>query len=83
MHYLNSENVTPREELCSKEFWSAVMKFGSFVSMVENKKINTTTLFSLLIENKTYQNVFVELTSTLEFSKTKQLFVIATKMDSN
>lgn len=75
MHYLNSENVTPREELCSKEFWSAVMKFGSFVSMVENKKINTTTLFSLLIENKTYQNVFVELTSCSNFREAIEMLL--------
>jgi hypothetical protein len=75
MLHLNSENVTPREELCSKEFWEAVMKFGSFVSMLENKKVNTTTLFSLLIENKNYQNIFVELTSCTNFREAIEMLL--------
>ena len=37
--------------------------------MLEGKKINSTTLFSLLIENIGYQKLFVEVTSSENFKQ--------------
>lgn len=61
---LENSNATPLEQIHSKEFIEGVLKCGSFISMLENKKINTTMLFSLILENKDYQEFFVEITAS-------------------
>lgn len=61
---LENSNATPFEQIHSKEFVEGVLKCGSLISMLENKKINTTMLFSLILENKDYQQFFVEITAS-------------------
>jgi hypothetical protein len=48
---LENSNVSPLDQLYSKEFIQGVMKAGSLISMLENKKVNNTLLLSLLLEN--------------------------------
>lgn len=60
-------NSDPLEHLYSKEFAAGLNKAGSLFSMLENKKINITTMFSLLVENKNYQDFFVEVTASENF----------------
>jgi hypothetical protein len=64
---LDSSNVTPLEQIHIKEFVEGALKAGSFISMLENKKINTTTLFSLLLEKEQYQDFFTEITASKNF----------------
>ena len=64
---LENSNITPIEQLHMKEFIEGALKAGSFISMVENKKINTTTLFSFLIEKEMYQEFFTEITASKNF----------------
>lgn len=64
---LDSSNITPLEQMHIKEFVEGALKAGSFISMAENKKINTTTLFSLLLEKETYQEFFTEITASKNF----------------
>lgn len=61
---LENSNATPFDQINSKEFVEGVLKCGSLISMLENKKINTTMLFSLIVENKDYQQFFVEITAS-------------------
>lgn len=66
---LKSSNAAPFAQLHSKEFIEGVLKAGSLISMIENKKINTTTFFSLLLENPDYQDFFTEITSSDSFKE--------------
>lgn len=64
---LESSNALPFLRIHSQEFIEGALKAGSLISMIENKKINTTTLFSLLVENPSYQKFFTEITSSSSF----------------
>ena len=64
---LENSNASPYSQMHFKDFVDGMLKAGSFISMLENKKINTTTLFSLLLENPNYQNFFTEITSSDSF----------------
>lgn len=66
---LENSNASPYSQLHNKEFIEGVLKAGSLISMIENKKINTTTLFSLLLENTNYQDFFTEITSSDSFKE--------------
>jgi hypothetical protein len=64
-----SSCVAPYNEIQTKEFIEAVLKTGALISMLENKKINMTTLFCLLLERQDYQNFFTEITSSNSFKE--------------
>ena len=66
---LENSNATPFDQIHSREFVEGVLKAGSFISMIENKKVNTTTLFSLLLEKNDYQEFFTEITSSNSFKE--------------
>jgi hypothetical protein len=66
---LESSNASPVSQINSREFIEGVLKAGSLISMLENKKINTTALFSLLIQNPDYQKFFTEITSSDSFKE--------------
>ncbi len=65
----SSLGTTPLNELQSKEFIKALLKTGSLISILENKKINITSLFSLLLERKDYRDFFVEITACSSFKE--------------
>jgi hypothetical protein len=66
---LESSNAAPSSHIYSREFVEGVLKAGSFISMIENKKINTTALFSLLLEKTEYQEFFTKITSSDSFKE--------------
>ena len=66
---LERSNAAPSDHINSKEFIEGVLKAGSLISMLENKKINTTALFALLLEKKDYQHFFVSITSSENFKE--------------
>jgi hypothetical protein len=66
---LETSNATPLDHIHSKEFYEGLAKAGSFFSMIEGKKINTTTLFSLLLEKPEYQKFFTEITASENFKE--------------
>lgn len=61
---LDNSNANPVDRLETSEFIDGVLKAGSLISMLENKKINITTLFLLILEHKHYQDFFVDITSS-------------------
>ena len=66
---LESSNSTasPSDQIYLKEFIEGVQKAGSLIAMLENKKINTTALLTLLLEKTDYQDFFTEITSSESF----------------
>ncbi len=66
---LESSNSMPFLRLHSQEFIEGALKAGSLISMLENKKINTTALFTLLVENISYQKFFTEITASSSFKE--------------
>jgi hypothetical protein len=55
---------TPLVNLAKDELEVELIKFGSFCSIIHNKKLNNVTIFSLIVKSKLYRKVFMELTDT-------------------
>lgn len=72
---LSSSAALPADRLEMYEFVAGLLKAGSFISMIENKKLNPTNLFLIVLEKKDYQDFFVEITacSSLKESLFKML----------
>lgn len=66
---LDNSTANPLDRIKSREFIDGVLKAGSLISILENKKINVTTLFVLLLEDSTYQDFFTEITSSDSFKE--------------
>jgi hypothetical protein len=66
---LEHSNASPVDQILMREFVDGALKAGSLISMIENKKINTTMLFSLLLEKSEYQEFFTEITSSDSFKE--------------
>ena len=60
-------SASPTELINAKEFIVGLHKAGALISMLENKKINSTFLFVLLLESKDYREFFTEITSSVNF----------------
>lgn len=52
----------PLSQLCTKEYIMGVFKFGSFLSIIKNKKINPSGLFTTVLENKDLREIFINIT---------------------
>ena len=66
---LDTSSSSPTEQIQTKDFIEGVLKAGSLISILENKRLNSTVLFTLLLENKSYQDFFVEITSSENFKE--------------
>jgi hypothetical protein len=66
---LTTSVTIPSEYVCAKEFEEDVLKAGSVISILENKKLNPINLFLCLLESKQYQDLFVEITSMSNFKE--------------
>ena len=49
----------PLELICTKEYIKGVLLFGSFVSMIFNKKINASGLFTAILQDKELREAFI------------------------
>jgi hypothetical protein len=52
----------PLSQLSTKEYILGVFKFGSFLSIIKNKKINPSGLFTAILENKDLREIFITIT---------------------
>lgn len=66
---LDNSNAGPTDRIYTHEYIEGVLKAGSLLSMIEGKKINVTTLFLLVLENKQYQDFFTEITASNSFKE--------------
>jgi len=55
---------TPLSQMARDELELELIKFGSFCSVIHNKKLNNVTIFSLIVKNKLYRKIFMEMTDT-------------------
>ena len=66
---LEKSNISPLDQICSKEYTEGVLKAGSVISLLENKKLNPINLFLCLLKSKQYQSFFTEITSSNSFKE--------------
>lgn len=64
---LGSSDSLPVNRILMQNFIEGLNKAGSLFSMIENKKLNATALFGLLVESPKYQDFFVEITDSDNF----------------
>lgn len=55
---------TPLINLSKDEIEIELVKFGSFCSIIHNKKLNNVAIFSLIVRSNTYSKIFMNLTET-------------------
>ena len=54
----------PLRSICSKEYILNVYKFGSYLSIINNKKLNASALFVQILQDKKLRDLFVEVTES-------------------
>lgn len=57
----NSRN-DPLSQICTKEYILSVFKFGSYLSILHNRRLNPAAVFVCILENKEIRDLFVEIT---------------------
>lgn len=71
MHEKTLQAVTeyndPVHQIKNKEFNLALIKFGSFVSIIQNKRLSQTFILLQILENEQLRNIFKELCEIDEF----------------
>jgi len=55
-------NNDPLDNICTKEFVENVLKFGAYLSMINNKRVNSSVLFLTILENYRLRDIFVDIT---------------------
>lgn len=58
------DSLNPYNQLSEKEFDIILTKVGSFLCLTQNKNINPTTLFLLIMENNNIRLLLMEMTSS-------------------
>jgi hypothetical protein len=54
----------PFKQICTKEYILGVLMFGSYLSIVHNKRLNPSAIFVLILENKDLRDLFINITHT-------------------
>jgi hypothetical protein len=70
----------PLSQMARDELEIELIKFGSFCSVIYNKKLNNVTIFSLIVKNKLYRKIFMELTDT---DSEREAILLFLKYNSN
>jgi hypothetical protein len=52
------------EQICSQEYIRGVLVFGSYLSILHNKRINPSTFFNSILENLELRELFIEVTGS-------------------
>jgi len=58
--FLSKSN--PLKQICTKDYIHGVYMFGSFLSVLHNKRLNPSAIFVLILENKEIRDLFVDVT---------------------
>jgi len=59
----NSRN-DPLKQICTKEYILGVLKFGSYLSIIHNKRLNPSAFFVAVLENKELRELFIDVTNS-------------------
>lgn len=71
---------TPLINLTRDEIEIELVKFGSFCSIIHNKKLNNVAIFSLIVKSNTYSKIFMNLTET---DSKREAILLFLKYNSN
>lgn len=71
---------TPLKTIAKDELELELIKFGSFCSVIHNKKLNNVTIFSLIVKNKIYRKIFMNLT---DIDNEKEAIILFLKYNNN
>jgi hypothetical protein len=71
---------TPQSNLARDEIEMELIKFGSFCSIIYNKKLNSVTIFSLIVKNNVFSKIFMNLTET---DSKREAILLYLKYNSN
>ena len=52
------------EQICTREYINGVIVFGSYLSILNIKRINPSTLFNSILENLELRELFIEITGS-------------------
>jgi len=70
----------PLSQIARDELEVELIKFGSFCSIIHNKKLNNVAIFSYIVKNKSYRKIFMELTDT---DSEREAILLFLKYNSN
>jgi len=57
-------SCNPIEQVCSKEYIEGVLYFGSFLTILNSKKINASVLFTSILQNFEMRELFIHITGS-------------------
>lgn len=72
---MSSNKLDPSHDLEELEFNDITLKFGSFLSMTENKCLNHISTIAIIIKNKEMQQIYLQLLGTDNLYECIQMFI--------
>lgn len=70
----------PLDSLSNEELETEILKFSSFCSILHNKKLNSVTVFTLIVTNSIYKKVFMRL---VQIDNEKEAILLFLKFNPN
>ncbi len=70
----------PLDFLSGEEIECELIKFNSFCSIIHNKKLNSITVFSLIVKNSSYKKIFMKM---LQIDNEKEALLLFLKYNPN
>lgn len=72
---MSLNKLDPSHDLEELEFNDITLKFGSFLSMTENKCLNHISTIAIIIKNKEMQQIYLQLLGTDNLYDCIQMFI--------
>jgi hypothetical protein len=70
----------PLDSLSNEEIETEILKFSSFCSIVHNKKLNSVTVFTLIVTIPIYKKIFMRL---IQIDSEKEAVLLFLKFNPN
>jgi hypothetical protein len=70
----------PLDALMDEEIETELIKFSSFCSIIHNKKLNSVTIFSLIVKNKIYKKIYMRM---IQVDNEKEAILLFLRYNSN
>jgi hypothetical protein len=71
----NSQNSSPDSRINNKEFNDIALKFGSFLSMSQNKCLNHVNTLSIIMKSSLIKSLFMKLIGSDNIYELIQLYI--------
>ena len=70
----------PLDSITKDETEYEILKFCSFCSILNNKKLNSVAVFTLIVKNNIYKKIFMKL---IQIDNEKEAFIVFLRYNSN